>query len=110
MSGAIYIKIGTSLPRDIQNELIEMIREMKQFFIWEHEQIEFSLPSNVLINESFLCKQILTHKNTSIFITKDDKTAIRQSLHFGIPMLILSNQKNEVNNYTIPCHYYFSYD
>lgn len=98
LSGVVYIRIGTRLALDIQQEIVSTFYEMKQYFIWEHEQVEFCLPSNVIIGKYLPHKLILAHKNTITFVTMNDISAIKQGLHSGLPMLILTYLDNEVCN------------
>lgn len=63
---------------------------MKQTFIWEHDQAEINLPSNVIVRKHWPKNLVLSHKNTNLFITKDETDAINNALHFGVPMLIAS--------------------
>lgn len=92
----IYVRIGKYLPCHTQHELMETFRNMKHNFIWEHENIDSILPSNIIISENLPSRLILSHKNTSLLITQDDTVAIKQALHYGIPMLIIPFHNNEV--------------
>lgn len=97
LQGAIYVRIGTHLPSQMQNELIEAFRHVNQRIIWEHE----SLPSCDSNSNLHFCKNsasrlILSHKNTSLLITQDDTVVINQALHYGIPMLITQFKYDEV--------------
>lgn len=97
LSGAIYVRIGTHLPRDMQYELVETFRNISQQIVWEHDDIKSNLPDNVMICNGIPSKIVLSHKNTAIFITEDDTNVIKQALHYGIPMVIVPFRNSEVN-------------
>lgn len=95
------------MSRKIQIELLETFRDMNQIFLFEHEAIEYhNLPRNIIISENMPSKIILSHKNTTLFITRDDNLSIRRALHCGIPMLIIPFQNNEVSKDV--CHHIFT--
>lgn len=99
LQGAIYVRIGTQLPSQLQNELVEAFRDMDQQFIWEHESLSSSgscSNSNLHFCKNSPSRLILSHKNTSLLITQDDTVVINQALHYGIPMLITQFKNNEV--------------
>lgn len=106
LSGVIFVRIGTHLHRDIQYELVETFRNMSQQIVWEHDDddIQCNLPDNVMICDGIPSKIVLSHKNTALFITEDDTNAIKQALHYGIPMLIVPFRKSEVNIYNMKMH------
>lgn len=79
----------------MQKEILATFHEITQYFIWEHEPVEYRIPSNVIIGQFLPQKLILTHKNTITFVTMNDNSAIKQALHYGMPMLILTHY-NEV--------------
>lgn len=103
LNGVIYVKMGTHLPYQMQYELMETFRCMNQQFIWEHEKVDGVLPSNIIICKNSPSRLILSHKNTSLLITQDDTVSIKQALHYGIPMLIIPFQNNEVTIF----HFFF---
>lgn len=111
LSGAIYVRIGTHLPRDMQYELVETFRNISQQIVWEHDDIKSNLPDNVMICNGIPSKIVLSHKNTAIFITEDDTNVIKQALHYGIPMVIVPFRNSEVNiihfNYISPDSFFF---
>lgn len=91
------MRIGTHLSSNIQYELIETFQNLSQQIIWEHDDIKCNLPDNVMICDALPSKVVLSHKNTALFITEDDTIAIKQALHYGIPMLIVPFRNSEVN-------------
>ncbi|XP_055305728.1 UDP-glucosyltransferase 2-like [Sitodiplosis mosellana] len=95
LQGVIYVRIGTHLPIETQDKLIETFRDMNQKCIWDG-----ILPSdsNFIICNNSPSRLILSHKNTSLLITEDDTVAIKQALHYGIPMLIIPFQNNELHS------------
>lgn len=96
-NGVIYVKVGKNLSRRIQMEMIETFRSMNQKFVWEHEQnLEYILPPNIFSHMNLQIKLILSHKNTILFITNDDAVAMKQALHYDVPMLIVPFQNMEV--------------
>lgn len=104
LTDIIYVRIGTRLPFHIQYELVGTFRDMKEMFIWEHDRTEIMLPSNVIIQNPLPSKLILSHKNTILFITKDDTKAIKHALHYGVPMIIAPYQNSEV--FFLNCCFY----
>lgn len=97
LNDVIYVRIGKSVPRDTETELIEVFRNLKQQIIWEYDTIPSDLPTNVMICHSIPTKFVLSHKNTALFITQDDTLAIKQAFHYGVPMLLIPIHNNEVN-------------
>lgn len=93
----IYVRVGTHLPREMQYELVETFRNLSQQIIWEHEDIQINLPDNVMICTEIPSKIVLSHKNAALFVTEDETVAIKQALHYGVPMLIVPFRNSEVN-------------
>ena len=97
LQGAIYVRIGTHLPSEMQNELMEAFRDMDQQFIIDGIILSSSdSNSNLHFCKNSPSRLILSHKNTSLLITQDDAVVINQAIHYGIPMLITQFENNEV--------------
>lgn len=97
-SGAIYVNIGARLPREMEYELIETFRNLSQQIVWTYENGDINnfVPDNVLICQSLPNKIALAHKNTAVFVTEDNTIAVKQALHYGVPMLLVPFRNSEV--------------
>lgn len=98
-SGAIYVNIGTQLPREMEYELIETFRNLShQSVVWVYEDSDINnfVPDNVMICQNIPNKIALAHKNTAVFVTEDNTIAVKQALHYGIPMLLVPFRNSEV--------------
>lgn len=102
--GAIYVRIGTHLPSEIQYELIEVFRSLRQQIIWEFNDDDTNnnqMPDNVMICPTLPTKFVLSHKNIMLFVTEDETLAIKQALHYGVPMMLIPFRNSEVNILTL---------
>lgn len=100
-SGAIYVNIGAHLPREMEYELIETFRNLSQQVVWVYEDGDINnfVPDNVFICQNLPNKIALAHKNTAVFVTEDNTIAVKQALHYGVPMLLVPFRNSEVNLY-----------
>lgn len=98
-SGAIYVSIGTRLSRQMEYELIETFRNLSQQIVWVYEESDLNnfVPDNVMICPKIPNKIALAHKNTAVFVTEDDTVAVKQALHYGIPMLLVPFRNSELH-------------
>lgn len=98
-SGAIYVNIGAHLPREMEYEIIETFRNMSQYqVVWVYEESDINnfVPDNVLICQNLPNKIALAHKNTAVFVTEDNTIAVKQALHYGVPMLLVPFRNSQV--------------
>lgn len=82
----------------MEYELIETFRNLSQQIVWvyEEDRMNNNVPDNVMICRTIPNKIALSHKNTAIFVTEDDTNAVKQALHYGIPMLLVPFRNSEV--------------
>lgn len=97
-SGAIYVNIGAHLPREMEYELIETFRNLSQQIVWVYGDGDINnfVPDNVMICQSIPNKIALAHKNTAVFVTEDNTIAVKQALHYGVPMLLVPFRNSQV--------------
>lgn len=98
-SGAVYVSIGAHLPRQMEYELIETFRNLRQQIVWVYEESDLNnfVPDNVMICRKIPNKIALAHKNTAVFVTEDDTITVKQALHYGVPMLLVPFRNSEVS-------------
>lgn len=83
----------------MEYELIETFRNLSQQIVWVYEESDLNnfVPDNVMICPKIPNKIALAHKNTAVFVTEDDTVAVKQALHYGVPMLLVPFRNSEVN-------------
>ncbi|KAG5683951.1 hypothetical protein PVAND_013207 [Polypedilum vanderplanki] len=94
--GLVFFSLGTNVRSDsLKDEIIVKIlkafsRLDKYTFLWKFEtkeKLPIALPKNVKIKDWMPQNDILSHKNTKLFISHCGLLSIQESLYYGVPVL-----------------------
>ncbi|XP_050501765.1 UDP-glycosyltransferase UGT5-like [Diabrotica virgifera virgifera] len=92
--GVIYLSLGsniksTDIKPEIKQALIRSLGKLKQKVLWKYEDEDFKTPKNVEIRKWFPQQDILAHPNVKLFITHGGLLSLIETIHFGVPVLVL---------------------
>ncbi|KPI98792.1 UDP-glucuronosyltransferase 2B2 [Papilio xuthus] len=90
--GVIYFSLGShlkskDLPEEFKQEIINMLRELKQTVLWKLESEYPDLPNNVHIMKWAPQQSILAHQNCVLFITQGGILSLTEAIYFGVPII-----------------------
>lgn len=95
--GAVYVCFGTcSIARETIDVLIKSFSQIQQAVLWEHDETLTDLPSNIAIRNKLSHNSILAHENIRLLITNGDASVLKLALFYGIPILIIPFENNQV--------------
>lgn len=92
-----------NVPEKILEILIESFGQLNKTVLWEQGNKSIELPSNIIAASKLSHNASLAHKNTQLLITNGETTVLKLALYYGIPMLIIPFENNQVQLTELKC-------
>ncbi|XP_028134383.2 UDP-glycosyltransferase UGT5-like [Diabrotica virgifera virgifera] len=92
--GVIYFNLGSNVKSslikpDIKEAIVNCLGKLPYKILWKYEDESFEPPKNVEIRKWFPQQDILAHPNVKLFITHGGLLSLTESIHYGVPVLVL---------------------
>ncbi|KAG5880941.1 hypothetical protein JTB14_007261 [Gonioctena quinquepunctata] len=102
--GVFFFSMGAFLPaskmaQEFRDTLFQAFARIDQKIIWKWEGgIPPEVPDNVRMGKWFPQQDILAHPNLRVFITHGGISSIIESIHHGVPLLVLPVFGDQISN------------
>ncbi|XP_072381846.1 UDP-glycosyltransferase UGT5-like [Diabrotica undecimpunctata] len=92
--GIIYFSLGSNVKSsdikpEIKQAIIKSLGKLKHKVLWKYEDEGFKSPKNVEIRKWLPQQDVLAHPNVKLFITHGGLLSLTESVHYGVPVLVL---------------------
>ncbi|XP_075976669.1 UDP-glycosyltransferase UGT5-like [Anticarsia gemmatalis] len=93
--GIVYISFGSvvqasSMPADKVQEILEVMKQLPQRFVWKWEDQTLVYDKNKLHTASWLPQvDILAHPKTLAFVSHAGNGGTTEAIHYGVPMVAM---------------------
>ncbi|KAL1491906.1 hypothetical protein ABEB36_012427 [Hypothenemus hampei] len=91
--GVIFFSLGSNvqsigLPKQLILDIIKMFGTLKQKVLWKFENENYKdIPENLMISKWFPQNDILSHRNTVLFISHCGMGSTTEAIYHGVPVI-----------------------
>ncbi|CAG9831116.1 unnamed protein product [Diabrotica balteata] len=92
--GVIYFSLGSNVKSsdinsDIKQAILKSLGKLTHKVLWKYEDESLKPPKNVEIRKWLPQQDILAHPNVKLFITHGGLLSMTETVHYGVPVLVL---------------------